>query len=168
MKYKTFRHLAWILLPSFLVELAHKIVFFSKVTVSLPFLTSSTSASIAAKTILAVLVLCSWVYRTGVFLLVCVLFRLTCELQILRFEGFRKLFEVLDSDESAIFKEHVRIRTQLSVTSHRYRFFIIGCLIIITISQFGALLAVLSSTEAKTFFNSGDLVVHELYTIIIR
>lgn len=149
------RYLACILLPSFLVELTHKIMFFLKVTVYVPYITSE----IIAKIILGVLVLWSWVYRTGVFLLVCILFRLTCELQILRFEGFRKLLEGCGSDISVIFKEHVRIRTQLSGTSHRYRCFIIGCLVTITVSQFGALLLVLASKETKTFLNSGDLIV---------
>ncbi|KAJ1420109.1 hypothetical protein SESBI_14547 [Sesbania bispinosa] len=37
---------------------------------------------------------------TGVFLLVCVMFSLTCELQILRFEGLHKLFEGCGSDAS--------------------------------------------------------------------
>ncbi|KAK4782724.1 hypothetical protein SAY86_007098 [Trapa natans] len=154
---RAFRYLAWILLPSFLVELTHKIVFFLNVTVYVPCI----SSEVAAKILLAVLVLWSWVYRTGLFLLVCVLFRLTCELQILRFQGFRKLLEgdYSEPDMSVIFREHARIKTQLSATSHRYRCFIIGCLVTITVSQFGALLLVLASEETKTFFNSGDLIV---------
>lgn len=106
-----------------------------------------------------VFVLGSWVYRTGVFLLVCVLFRLTCELQILRFKGLHKMFERSESDSGVIFKEHARIRKQLLATSHRYRLFIIACMVTITLSQFVALLLVLSSKYKKTFFNSGDLVV---------
>ncbi|CAN6583470.1 unnamed protein product [Malus baccata var. baccata] len=98
-------------------------------------------------------------FKTGVFLLVCVMFRLTCELQILRFEGLYKLFEGREYESRIIFHEHVRIRKQLKVTSHRYRFFIIGCMFTITVSQFGALLLVLASKTEKTFLNSGDLVV---------
>ena len=112
--------------------------------------------------ILFMFVLASWVYRTGVFLLVCVLFRLTCELQILRLQGVNKLFETSNgsgSDAIVIFNEHLRIRKQLWVTSHRYRFFIIVCLFIITVSQFVALLLVLTSKTDKNFFNSGDIVV---------
>ncbi|XP_059461863.1 uncharacterized protein LOC132190846 [Corylus avellana] len=152
---KSFRYLACILLPSFFVELAHKIIFFTTVTISLPFL----STSVALNSIVFVFVLASWVYRTGVFLLVCVLFRLTCELQILRFEGLHKMFEGCVADSGVIFKEHVRIRKQLLATSHRYRLFIIACMVTITVSQFVALLLVLSSKYEKTFFNSGDLVV---------
>ncbi|KAL6646647.1 hypothetical protein ACP70R_015724 [Stipagrostis hirtigluma subsp. patula] len=54
-----------------------------------------------------------------------------------------------------IFAEHRRIRTQLLATSHRYRAFIICCLVTITVSQLGALLAALSSRDAKSFANSG-------------
>lgn len=152
---KAFRYLACIILPSFFVELAHKIIFFSTVKVSVPHI----SPGFPLNSILFLLVLLSWVYRTGLFLLVCVLFRLTCELQILRFEGVHKLFEGCGSHASVIFSEHVKIRKQLSVTSHRYRFFIIACLVTITVSQLGALLLVLASKSDKTFFNSGDLVV---------
>ncbi|XP_057723905.1 uncharacterized protein LOC130939857 [Arachis stenosperma] len=99
------------------------------------------------------------VHRTLVFLVLCVLFRLTCKLQRLRFEGVHKIFEGCGSDASLIFGEHVRIRKQLWLTSHRYRFFIIGCLVTITVSQLGALLLVLASKSDKTFFNFGDLLV---------
>ncbi|XP_043725720.1 uncharacterized protein LOC122672291 [Telopea speciosissima] len=152
---RAFRHLAIILLPSFFVELAHKIIFFSTVKVSIPYVT----ASIPANSIMFIAVLASWVYRTGVFLLVCVLFRLTCELQILRLEGLYKLLEGSGSDDGVIFREHMRIRMQLSVTSHRYRYFIIGCLVAISVSQLGALMLVLESKSEKSFFNSGDVLV---------
>ncbi|EMS67581.1 hypothetical protein TRIUR3_06791 [Triticum urartu] len=58
-----------------------------------------------------------------------------------------------------IFLEHRRIRTQLLATSHRYRVFIICCLVTITVSQLGALLVALSSKDGKSFANSGDLLV---------
>ncbi|KAB2049759.1 hypothetical protein ES319_A13G199300v1 [Gossypium barbadense] len=152
---KAFRYLACILLPSFFVEVVHKIIFFSTVKISLPYV----SSGFPLNSIAFVLVLGWWVYRTGVFLLVCVLFRLTCELQILRFQGLHKMFEGCGSDGGDIFQEHVRIRKQLAITSHRYRFFIIASLVVITASQFAALLMVLASKSDKNFFNSGDLLV---------
>ncbi|KAK8545367.1 hypothetical protein V6N12_026203 [Hibiscus sabdariffa] len=152
---KAFRYLACILLPSFFVEIVHKFIFFSTVKISLPYVgTGFPSNSIAF-----VLVLGSWVYRTGVFLLVCVLFRLTCELQTLRFEGLHKMFEGCGSDGGDIFQEHARIRKQLSITSHRYRFFIVASSVVITASQFAALFMILASKSDKNFFNSGDLLV---------
>ncbi|KAJ6329776.1 hypothetical protein OIU76_008579 [Salix suchowensis] len=154
---KAFRYLAWILFPSFIVEVVHKIIFFSTVKISLP--CNVCPGNIPLNPIMFVLVLASWVYRTGVFLLVCVLFRLTCELQILRFEGLHKLFDGCESGAGVIFREHVRIKKQLSFTSHRYRFFIISCLVTITVSQFGSLWLVLGFNNEKNFFNSGDLVI---------
>ncbi|KAL5699753.1 hypothetical protein ACHQM5_030612 [Ranunculus cassubicifolius] len=154
---KAFKSLAYIFFPSFFIELAHKILFFSTVKVSVPYLTYG---GVPCNSIVFIAVLASWVYRTGVFLLLCVFFRLTCELQILRFEGFQKMFQAeCGSDAGVMFIEHMRIRKQLWVTSHMYRFFIITCLLTITVSQFGALFLVLASKSQKSFFNSGDLVV---------
>lgn len=152
---KAFRYLGYIILPSFFLELAHKIIFFSAVKISAP----NISAGFPLHSIVFVLMLISWFYRTGVYLLVCVIFRLTCQLQILRFESVHKLFEGFGSEAGDIFKEHVRIRRQLWVISHRYRFFIICCIVTMSVSQLGALLLVLASKSEKSFFNSGDLVV---------
>ncbi|KAK3211536.1 hypothetical protein Dsin_016242 [Dipteronia sinensis] len=153
---KAFRYLACILLPSFFVELAHKIIFFSTVDVSLPYI----SSGVPLNSIMFVFVLVSWVYRTGVYLLVCIMFRLTCELQILRFGGLHKKFEGRESDIAGrIFKEHMRIKKQLSATSHRYRFFIIASLVVISVSQLGCLVLILATNSDKSFFNAGDLVV---------
>ncbi|RZC71962.1 hypothetical protein C5167_035124 [Papaver somniferum] len=157
---KSFRHLAYILLPSFLVEFAHKILFFSTVIVSIPVPYAENRLPYNSIMFLAGLV--SWVYRTGVFLLVCALFRLTCELQILRFEGFQKMLEGYGSDPATIFEEHMRIKKQLSETSHRYRLFIVASLFMITICQFGVLMLVLGSKAEKNFFNSGDLVMDRI------
>ncbi|KAJ3677584.1 hypothetical protein LUZ60_003308 [Juncus effusus] len=155
------RHLALILLPSLSLELVHKMIFFSSARVCIPFFPNMTRVDpwIA---VVFVITIVSWVYRTGVFLLVCVLFRLTCELQILRFEGFYEMFDVESSQIEwieAIFREHARIKRQLLETSHRYRVFIIGCIITITVSQLGSLLIVFASKSPKDFSNSGDLVV---------
>ncbi|KAM7265724.1 hypothetical protein ACFE04_003407 [Oxalis oulophora] len=79
--------------------------------------------------------------------------------RILRFQALFKMFEGFESDPGLIYREHVRIKKQLSTTSHRYRFFIISCAFLISVSQLGALLLVLSSKSQKNFLNSGDLVV---------
>ncbi|KFK23941.1 hypothetical protein AALP_AAs47289U000300 [Arabis alpina] len=84
--------------------------------VSYPFIKSSCAA---LNFVMFLFVLLSWAYRTGVFLLVCVLFRLTCELLILRFRGLHKMFDRCGSDTiEDVCKEHVKIKKQLSATSH--------------------------------------------------
>lgn len=169
---RAFRILALILLPALCVEAGHKAVFFFS-TVRLepplppprattPLSSSSFLHQVPWRAVALVLTVASWVYRTGVFLLVCVLFRLTCELQILRFEGIYHMFDVEQAPRAGadeIFAEHRRIRTQLLATSHRYRVFILCCLVTITVSQLGALLVALSSKDRKSFANSGDLLV---------
>ncbi|KAK8918438.1 hypothetical protein KSP39_PZI021041 [Platanthera zijinensis] len=151
---RAFRYLAAVLLPSFSVELAHKAVVFNAPSAAPLWRSAALAAAVA-----------SWVYRTGVFLLVCVLFRLTCELQILRFEELHEMFAAggggsgrRENVEAVMFREHGRIRMQLRETSHMYRIFILGSLVTITVSQLGALLMVLSTKAEKNFSNSGDLV----------
>ncbi|XP_066326543.1 uncharacterized protein [Miscanthus floridulus] len=163
---RAFRTLAALLLPSLCVEAAHKaIFFFCTVRVEPPAAVASvfpfSMLLLPWRAVALVATVASWVYRTGVFLLVCVLFRLTCELQILRFEGIYSMFDVEARPAAAaeIFAEHCRIRTQLLATSHRYRVFIICCLVTITVSQLGTLLVALSSRDAKSFSNTGDLLV---------
>jgi hypothetical protein len=156
-----FKLLALVLFPSFCIELVHKSLWYSSVTVSIPFIHGQILSSwkILSNWVIFVAVLFSWLYRTGLFLLGCMLFRLTCHLQILRFEGFRKFLEEYSSDVSIILKEHMRIRHQLFVTSHRFRVFILASLLTITVSQFALLLMTLSSGSVIEFFNAGDLVV---------
>jgi Protein of unknown function (DUF3537) len=80
-----------------------------------------------------------------------------------RFEGLYAMFRVerpeTECAAEVIFQEHGRIKTQLLETSHRYRAFIIGCMVTITVSQLSALLLVFSSKSQKDFSNSGDLLV---------
>jgi hypothetical protein len=157
---RAFRLLAALLVPALCVEAAHKAVFFFCTVRFEPPVGIPLPAGVPWRAVALVATVASWVYRTGVFLLVCVLFRLTCELQILRFEGIYHMFDVeACAAADDIFVEHRRIRTQLLATSHRYRVFIICCLVTITVSQLGALLVALSSKDGKSFANSGDLLV---------
>lgn len=157
---RAFRLLAALLLPSLCAEAAHKaVLFFCTVRVDPP-VSVLPRGVVPWRAVALVATLASWGYRTGVFLLVCVLFRLTCELQILRFEGVYRMFDVEARAAAAeIYAEHRRVRTQLLDTSHRYRAFIICCLVTITVSQLGALLVALSSRDEKRFSNTGDLLV---------
>ncbi|GJN03992.1 hypothetical protein PR202_ga21497 [Eleusine coracana subsp. coracana] len=164
---RAFRLLVALLVPSFCAEAAHKaLLFFCTVHVDpppmiIPFLPRAGGGTLLPwRGVALVATLASWVYRTGVFLLVCVLFRLTCELQILRFEGIHRMLDVeARAAAAAIYAEHRRVRAQLLDTSHRYRGFIVCCLVVITVSQLGALLVALASRDEKSFANTGDLLV---------
>lgn len=143
-----------VLLPCFVVELAHKILWFSHASVDIPFI----SNRLAKNIVMCFLLMLSWVYRAANFLLMCVLFKLTCSLQILRFKGFYKLLESTP-DHSAILKEHIRIREQLVIMSHRFRLFLLSSLLTVTLSQFASLFIVTAHSGAVSFSKVGDLAV---------
>lgn len=88
----------------------------------------------------------------------CVLFRLMCSLQILRLQGYIKLLE-RTTDVRVIMAEHMRIRHQLSLISHRTRSFLVISLFMITFSQLWTLLVLIESAKTLSFFRAGDLVV---------
>ncbi|XP_076933758.1 uncharacterized protein LOC143599762 [Bidens hawaiensis] len=105
-----------------------------------------------------ILELASWFYRTVVFFLVCILFRLICHLQILRLQDFAQVFHV-DSDVESVLKEHLRIRRHLRIISHRYRVFIMWTLLLITISQFTSLLDTTRPKADLSIFKTGEVAL---------
>lgn len=141
-------------LPCFAAETAYKIWWYSSGGSKIPFLGNV----VVSNTVACILDLCSWFYRTVVFFLVCVLFRLLCYLQILRMQDFALVFQG-DSQVEAVLKEHLRIRRQLRIISHRYRAFILLGLISITASQFASLLMTTRPNAHLDIFNSGELAV---------
>lgn len=140
--------------PCFIVESAYKIWWYSSGGTRIPFLGNV----IVSDTVACILELCSWLYRTVVFFLVCVLFRLICYLQILRLQDFAQVFQV-DSDVESVLREHLRIRRHLRIISHRYRAFILFALIIITASQFASLLMTTRSYADLSIYKTGELAV---------
>ncbi|KAL8259418.1 hypothetical protein R6Q59_027371 [Mikania micrantha] len=100
----------------------------------------------------------SWLYRTSLFLLVCVLFKLTCSLQILRLEDFAQVFEKL-SDVGSILVQHLTIKRNLRVISHRFRSFILLTLILVTMSLFASLLVTTMDGSIVNISTTGELVL---------
>jgi hypothetical protein len=152
--------LSWFLLPCFLVELGNKVWWYTNSTVNVPLI----KQRYLANTIVCSVEMVSWLYRTAVFFLVCVLFRLSCHLQILRLEDFIKCFR-LEQGSSAlqiesVLKDHLRIRHQLRVISHRFRVFIT-----ITFSQFLTLFITTEEKSQINLFKAGDLAVSSIYVL---
>jgi hypothetical protein len=92
------------------------------------------------------------------FFMACVLFRTICYLQILRMTGFARDFGQC-ADVAAVLRQHRRIRVQLQRISHRYRRFILYSLILVTASQFTALLAATRPHAQVNFATAGELAV---------
>ncbi|KAK1441352.1 hypothetical protein QVD17_07201 [Tagetes erecta] len=140
--------------PCFTAEAAYKIWWYTSGATGIPFLVNAMVSDAVA----CALELASWLYRTVVFFLVCILFRLICHLQILRLQDFAQVFHV-DSDVESVLKEHLRIRRHLRIISHRYRVFIMWALILVTVSQFLSLLDTTRSKADLSIFKAGELAL---------
>ncbi|GMI63779.1 hypothetical protein like AT3G20300 [Hibiscus trionum] len=144
-------------LPCFLAETAYKVWWYASGASQIPFLGNVwLSDSVAC-----FMELSSWLYRTTVFFLVCVLFHLVCNLQVLRLQDFAQVFQV-ESDVGSVLIEHLRIRRHLRIISHRFRVYILWCLILITGSQFTSLLITLKATSELNIYKAGELVLCSL------
>lgn len=141
-------------LPCFAAEIAYKIWWYASGASGIPFLGNA----LVSDTVACILELCSWLYRTVVFFLVCVLFRLICYLQILRLQDFAQVFQV-ESDVESVLREHLRIRRHLQIISHRYRVFILWALIFITASQFASLLLTTKADAEVNIYKAGELAL---------
>ncbi|XP_031286561.1 uncharacterized protein LOC116145262 [Pistacia vera] len=151
---RSLKILSYFVLPCFVVETAYKIWWYASGASQIPFLGNVyLSDSIAC-----IMELCSWLYRTTVIFLVCVLFRLICHLQILRLQDFAQVFQT-ESDVGSVLSEHLRIRRHLRIISHRYRVFILWSLILVTGSQFASLLITTKSSSTVDMYRAGELAL---------
>ncbi|KAH9652039.1 hypothetical protein KPL70_026953 [Citrus sinensis] len=151
---RSLKILSIFVLPCFLVESAYKIWWYASGASQIPFLGNV----YLSDTVACIMELCSWLYRTTVIFLVCVLFRLVCHLQILRLLDFAQVFQT-DSDVDSVLAEHLRIRKHLRIISHRYRAFILWFLIMVTGSQFASLLMTTKPSAVVNIYIAGELAL---------
>ncbi|KAJ6852472.1 uncharacterized protein M6B38_255865 [Iris pallida] len=149
--------LAGFVLPSFLAECGFKVWWYCSGARRIPYLGNE----IASDAVACALELASWMYRTTIFFLVCVLFRLICYLQILRLQDFGMVFQE-ESEVAAVLSEHLRIRRQLMIISHRFRKFIVAGLVLVTASQLAALLLTTRPHAEVNLFNAGEMALSTL------
>ncbi|KAJ4758037.1 hypothetical protein LUZ62_068412 [Rhynchospora pubera] len=151
---RSFRILSLFVFPCFFAEIAYKVWWYYSSAGQTPWLGNPVLSDVVA--FFAELV--SWLYRTSIFFLTCVLFRLICYLQNLRLHDFVAVFEEQTAVE-AVLKEHLDIRKQLKVISHRFRGFIVSCLLIVTASQFTSVLLTTRKDSVDNLFNTGELAL---------
>ncbi|CAA7407000.1 unnamed protein product [Spirodela intermedia] len=156
---RSFKLLSMFVAPCFVIETGYKVWWYIAGARRIPFLGNPYVSDVVA----CAFELCSWLYRTAIFFLVCLLFRLICFLQILRLQDFALVFE--DSDVAFILAEHLRIRRQLRVISHRFRFFIVSCLVLVTLSQLASLLHTTRSDVVVDLLNAGELTICSLVLV---
>ncbi|URE22314.1 hypothetical protein MUK42_15458 [Musa troglodytarum] len=156
---RSFRLLSIFVMPCFVGEVAYKIWWYSSGSERIPF--AMTDSIVIGDVVACILELASWIYRMSLFLLVCVLFRLMCHLQILRLQDFASVFGEggPESDVASVLGEHLRIRRQLRIISHRYRSFILSCLLLVTASQLATLLLTTRPRAVVNLNNAGELAL---------
>ncbi|PRQ17034.1 hypothetical protein RchiOBHm_Chr7g0190691 [Rosa chinensis] len=109
--------------------------------------------------------LVSWMYSNVIFLSGSCLFNLVCNLQVIHFENYGKLLE-MDIDVSAYLEEHICLTHYLSKISHRFRIYLLLQLLLVTASQFVALLESTENSKVITLINGGDIVVSSIVELV--
>ncbi|XP_010539389.1 PREDICTED: uncharacterized protein LOC104813486 [Tarenaya hassleriana] len=155
---KSMKLLTIFVLPSLTLEAAYRIWWYVTGFDEIPYIINPVFSHVMACT----LQLFSWLYRTSLFIFVCLLYQITCHLQILRLEDFARCFASEISDVSSILSEHLKIRRNLRVVSHRFRRFILLSLVLVTASQFMALLTTIRASISFNIYEVGELVLCSL------
>ncbi|KAL0903391.1 hypothetical protein M5K25_027767 [Dendrobium thyrsiflorum] len=155
---RSFRILSVFVLPCFAGEVAYKLAWYLSGEERVPPDLFFMGNAVLAESVFAILELTSWIYRTAIFFVVCVLFRLMCYLQILRLQDFAGAFSD-GANVTCILRAHLRIRRELRIISHRYRIFNVYCVVIVTVSQFVTLLVTTRPSAVVNFFNAGEIAL---------
>ncbi|CAM0909910.1 unnamed protein product [Alopecurus aequalis] len=155
----SFRLLASLVAPCFAAEAAYKAWWYATSADRVPFFANDVLSDVVACS----LEMASWMYRSTIYLLTCVLFRLICHLQGLRLEDFAGslLIEVEEGRMGVerVLREHLDIRKQLKVISHRFRRFIVAAALIGTASQFASVLLTTRHDSINDLLHTGELAL---------
>ena len=133
--------LCLLVFPCFAAECVYKIWWYVTGATQIPYYGNM----YLSNTVMCMLELCSWLYRTTIFFLVCVLFRLICRWQIIGLESYAQVFQK-ETEVETIMLEHNKMRKTFRIISHRFRAFILISLIMVTASQLVYLVTITSSS----------------------
>ncbi|KAK9278026.1 hypothetical protein L1049_027583 [Liquidambar formosana] len=109
--------------------------------------------------------LASWTYSTMIFLSASALFNLVCNLQVIHFENYGKLLE-RDVNVVLYIEEHFRLKHYLSKISHRFRIYLILVFLVVTASEFVALLQTTGNHDIITFINGCDFAISSVVLLV--
>ncbi|TYH47640.1 hypothetical protein ES332_D10G011900v1 [Gossypium tomentosum] len=151
---KSMKLLCVFVLPCLAADSAYRIWWYATGASQIPYLGNMYVSDI----IVCALQLASWLYRTSIFILACIFYQLTCHLQILRLEDFAQVFQK-ETEVRSILAEHLRIRRNLRIISHRFRLFLLLSLVLVSASQFFALLMTTRTTTAVNIYEVGELAL---------
>jgi len=112
----------------------------------------------------------SWTYLSAISVVACILFYLSCSLQLIHFHDYMNFFarepdskEPLDKepDVSILMTEHIRLRHNLSKISHRFRIYLLLVFLFVTASLFATLVQITGAFGRVTFLNGGNFAVSQ-------
>lgn len=149
-------------LPSLTLEAIYRVWWYISGSQEIPYVINPILSHVIACT----LQLSSWLYRNSVFIIVCILYQITCHLQTLRLDDFARCFASEITDVGSALCEHQKIRRNLRIVSHRFRRFILLSLILVTATQFMALLTTIRASVAVNIYEVGELVVSTFYFLL--
>uniref|UniRef100_A0A5B6YW62 Uncharacterized protein n=1 Tax=Davidia involucrata TaxID=16924 RepID=A0A5B6YW62_DAVIN len=150
-----FRVLAMWVLPCFLLKTAREVI--RTVHVHPDLWWQSVGILLAS--------LVSWTYLTIIYLSGTALFNLVCNMQVIHFENYGKLLES-DLDVSVYIEEHICLVHCLSKISHRFRIFLLLEFLVVTASQFTALLQTTANQGIINVINGGDFIVSSIVELV--
>ncbi|KAL9246557.1 hypothetical protein vseg_020075 [Gypsophila vaccaria] len=107
----------------------------------------------------------SWTYLSAITLAACILFHLSCSLQIIHFEDYKNLLE-RESSILTLMEEHIRLRDYLSKISHRFRKYLLLVFLVVTASLFMTLVQITGVNGRVTFLNGGNFAVTSLVQVV--
>ncbi|VVB12106.1 unnamed protein product [Arabis nemorensis] len=155
---RSLKRLMIFVLPSLTLEAIYRIWWYISGSHEIPYIINPVLSHVIACT----LQLSSWLYRNSVFIIVCILYQLTCHLQTLRLDDFARCFASEITDVGSALTEHQKIRRNLRIVSHRFRRFILLSLILVTATQFMALLTTIRASVAVNIYEVGELMLCSL------
>jgi hypothetical protein len=155
---RSLKRLMIFVLPSLTLEAIYRIWWYISGSHEIPYVINPVLSHVIACT----LQLSSWLYRNSMFTIVCILYQITCHLQALRLEDFARCFASEITDVGSALAEHQKIRRNLRIVSHRFRRFILLSLILVTGTQFTALLTTTRASVAVNIYEVGELALCSL------
>ncbi|KAL5775241.1 hypothetical protein ACOSP7_012798 [Xanthoceras sorbifolium] len=141
-------------LPCFAFECVYRIWWYATGASEIPYYLNMYVSDI----LICTLQLFSWLYRISIYILACILYKVICYLQIIKMEDFAQVF-LKETEVCSILKEHLRIKRNLRIISHRFRAFILLSLVLVTASQFISLIQTTRSSANNNIFEAGELVI---------
>uniref|UniRef100_A0A1J3IVG9 Uncharacterized protein n=1 Tax=Noccaea caerulescens TaxID=107243 RepID=A0A1J3IVG9_NOCCA len=152
---RSMKLLAIFVLPSLTLQAIYRIWWYTSGSNQIPYVINPTVSHVLACT----LQLSSWLYRTSLFITACIFYQIVCHLQILRLDEFARCFASEITDFSSTLSEHLKIRRELKIVSHRFRRFILLSLFFVTATQFMALLTTIRASVPFNIYQVGELAL---------